>query len=121
MKPVLFDIFKNENLTLPMLILKRIGQVGFSLLLLSVIIVQLNQGKAEGSLLLDIAVWAGGTGFFVGIACFAIVGLFSLGKNKKNSTIQAVGGSFLKVFLYIFLPAIIITAIITFTVVLPGN
>ena len=119
MNSALLDIFKNENLTAPIIICKRIGQVAFSLTLIYIVITQFNQGKVGGSPFLDAIAWVAGIGFMVGILCFAIVGLYSLGKNKTNNTAQAVGKSFLKIFLYMYLPAIIIGAVLVFIFVLP--
>lgn len=118
MNPGIFDNFKNENLTPLMIVLKRIGQVCLFILAACVLVTQLNHGQVGGTPFLDSMVWAGGFSFFVGIACFAIVGLYSLGKSKNNNTVQATGKSLLKILLLIYVPAIVITAILTFTIIL---
>lgn len=119
MNPVIFEIFKNENLTKPLVVLKRIGQVGVFIAALGVAIIQLNKGVMGGTPVLDFISFATGWGFIVAMICFAIVGLVSMGKTKHNNTAQAMGRTLLKIFLYLFLPAIIITLILVFAFILP--
>lgn len=92
-----FDMFNNSNLTTPMVIVKRIGQIGFIATAAGVLAIQPY----------SIASAAVAYGFIIGMICFAVVAAYSSGKNKTTTTARAIGGSLLKVLLYIFLPAII--------------
>ncbi len=121
MNPAIFENFKDQNLSRPLIILKRVGQVSFGVMALGIVIAQLNQGKVGGNPFLDFIAFASFWGFLVGILCFAIVGLATLGKTKNNTTFQAMGKALLKIFLFIFLPAIIITIILFLVVGFPEN
>jgi heme/copper-type cytochrome/quinol oxidase subunit 2 len=109
-----FDIFKNNNLTTPMVIVKRIGQIGFIATAAGVLAIQLGSGWVY-----SIASAIMAYGFIIGMICFAIVAAYSSGKNRASTTAQAIGGSLLKVLLYIFLPAIIITLLLVLIFGLP--
>jgi len=120
MNPSVFDNFKNENLSTPLIVLKRIGQVSFGAAALGFVIFQFNGGQTGGNALLDSTNAVAGYGLLLGIVCFAIVGLVALGRgSKKTSTAHAAGRSLKKIFLYMYLPAIIITILLTLIFILP--
>lgn len=107
-----FDIFKNDNLPTPMIIVKRLGQIGFIATAVGIIAIQMNNGEVGGGWVHSVASAITAYGFIIGIVCFAIVAAYSSGKSKASTTTQAIGGSLLKVLLYIFLPAIIVTLLL---------
>ncbi len=103
--------FKNANLSKPMIAFKYIGQLGLVIFALSVVVIQANDGKTSESPLLDAASLVGGYGFIVGLLCLIIVAISVLGLKNTVS----------KIFLYMFLPAIILTAILVVVFVLPNQ
>lgn len=116
----LFEIFKNENLTPPLLVLKRIGKVCLVLAAIGIGIIQIGGGQIGGSVYLDIATKFAGIGFLAGMVCFSVIALFSLGKARaQQTTHSAIASGFKKMFLYIYFPAIIMTIILVILFVLP--
>lgn len=116
----LFDIFKNENLTQPLLALKRIGKICLILAAIGIGIIQISGEQIGGSVYLDIATRFAGIGFLAGMVCFSVIALYSLSKARaQQTTHSAIASGFKKMFLYIYLPAIIITIILVVLFVLP--
>lgn len=116
----LFDMFKNEHLTPAMRAVKFVGQLCLVVAAIGVAAIQLNGGKLTDDPFMSVMSGFAGIGFMAGIVCFAIVGLFALGKgNGTSKTHSALGKGFAKIFLYIYLPAIIGTIILTVLFVLP--
>ncbi len=116
----LFDIFKNENLTQPLLALKRIGKICLILAAIGIGIIQISGEQIGGSVYLDIATRFAGIGFLAGMVCFSVIALYSLSKTRaQQTTHSAIASGFKKMFLYIYLPAIIITIILVILFVLP--
>lgn len=119
MNPSIFNAFKNENLSPSLILIKRIGQTAILAAVVGIIITQIQQGEQGGTLLATIASWLIGVGFLVGIICFAVIGISSIERTKTNTATQAVRKSISKLFLYIYLPAFIITALLIVIFVLP--
>jgi hypothetical protein len=103
--------FKNTNLSKPMIVVKYVGQLSLLVFALSFVIIQANGNEVGGTPLLDIASATGGYTFLLGIICLVIVAASVLGVKNTIS----------KVFLYMFLPAIILTAILVVVFVLPNQ
>ena len=119
MNPAIFEFINNEHLSKPLRIVKLIGKGCLLCSFVGIGIIQLNQGKMGGTPLLDFTTWIIAWGFILGFICFAVVGLVSLNITKNNSTAQAALQSLKKIFLYMFLPAIVITLILVVIFVLP--
>ena len=116
----LLDHFKNENLSPKLLLLKRLGVIGAIIAAAGLfIIMQLNGGKVGGTLFQDIVSDATAIGALVAIVSFVIIAMASAGKTKSNTATQAIGRTLLKTFLYMLLPAIIITFILVAIFILP--
>jgi len=119
MHPAIFNYFKNENLSPLLIIVKRIGQAGMLIGFIGVATMQFNEGKIEETPFFNMFPNLIGWSFVIGLACLAIVGMYALGKTKNNNTAQAMGRTFLKVFLYMYLPAIIITFVLAMIFLVP--
>ena len=116
----LLDHFKNENLSPKLLLLKRSGVVGAIIAAAGLfIIMQLNGGKVGGTPFQDVVSDATAIGALVAIVSFVIIAMVSTGKTKSNTATQAIGRTLLKTFLYMLLPAIIITFILVAIFILP--
>lgn len=119
MHPSSFNFLDNKNLSPRFIIVKRIGQFGMIVALAGISVFQFNGGNIAETPLLGIVPGLVAGGLVVSMICFAILALASSGKTKTNSTARAMGRSFLKVSLYIYLPAFIIAAILIVIFVLP--
>ena len=105
----LSDSLANANLPALIIFFKYLGQAGFIAFALYFIVTQFYRGSTEGAPILDIASEVGKYGIIIGITSFIIVGLYVLGFRSAIT----------KIFLYMFLPAIILTAILVYIFVLP--
>ena len=120
MNPAIFEFIKDEHLTKPFKIIKLIGKTCLAVSLVALIVAELALRKMGGGSYLDLASVVIGLGLIIGMICFAIVGLVSTGKTDNNSSSQAIVRSLKKVFLFLFLPAIVITMILFVTLTLIG-
>ncbi len=112
MHPRIFSFFRDESLPKPLRILKRLGQIGMWVFVVYAIVYQLNGNKFEGTPLLDTLRIIVSVAVFVSFGSFTIIAMFAAGKTSQNTMLQAIGRSLLKIFLYMFLPAIVITIIL---------
>jgi amino acid permease len=119
MSPKIFDIFKNENLPKPLLIIKRLGSAVMALCLVGVGMIQFTQDEDHSTevynILYSLVAWS----FFVSVLCFAAIAITTVGKTKNTSIMQSVGNTMSKVFLYMFLPAILLTIVLIVVFTLP--
>lgn len=82
-------------------------------------VAQFTQKDAHENLLYDVALQVAGLGFVIAMLCFAAIALATINKTSSNTTAQAIGTTLLKVLLYVFLPAVVITIVLTLIFVLP--
>lgn len=119
MNPGIFEFIKDEHLSKPLRVLKWAGKICMMISLMGIAIVQLNNGTMGNSSILDYFIRFTGWGLIAGILCFAFLGLISVGKTANNTSLQAIVHTLKKIFLYIFLPAIVITIFLTAVYILP--
>ena len=115
MNPKSFDNFKNENLAKTLIMVNRIGQACFAITALAVVSLQLFPDVDLLGLFGSIAGWT----LLIGIACFTIIGLAVLNKTNKNTAMQSTLTTLRKIFLYMFLPAMLLTAVLVLIFVVP--
>jgi len=101
--------YKNKNLSKPLIVIKYIGQFGFIVAIIGVGILQYNRSEVAGTPFLETVSSLTAFGVLTGIISLVIVALGVMG----------IKNTFVKVFMYMFLPAIIITIILTIIFILP--
>jgi hypothetical protein len=110
----IFHFFDGEDLTPIQRILKNIGSISIMVATFGAALISLNGGNVTGSIWSSIGLYSLAIGGIIVVFCFLGVGVYSIGKSKGITTTGAsVIHVLKKVFLIMFLPAIILTFILS--------
>ena len=113
----IFNFFDGEDLTTTQRVLKNSGSISIMVATFGAGLISLNGGKVTGSIWNDIGLYSLAIGGIVAVFCFLGVGVYSIGKSKGITTTGASVLYVLKrVFLFMFLPAIIATLILSLVI-----
>lgn len=113
-----FFFFDDQKLNSPQLLLKRIGVPAFVVSFIAQLILYILENSIVIDMLnlplyISVLMWLFAGGFMLGVLTFALAGIYYIGRNNGHSTFLAsLGHTLKKVFLYLFLPAIVLTAIL---------
>lgn len=109
------EMLKSENMPKPMRVLRRICEVSLAITAVYFLVGDTYLKWSDGEpnkFLYEILVPIGLYSAAVGIITFCIVGSYVAGKvSKDTSTASAIGRTLSKVGLYVFLPALLLTAV----------
>lgn len=96
-------------------VLTKLGKICFTLSFIGAVLTSVFRGIFGDSLQIDIAVGLWGIGFLVGVFMFIATGIHYFGHEKSKANFLSSTVHVLKnTFLYLFLPSIIMAAILIF-------